>query len=212
MTSVIEFARQRIDGTYTIDEWGLDPALIELCNPVMRLRWSVEVDGGHHIPDDGPAILVSNQRFGMSEPFVLAHAVRSTSARLPRIVGVPDVALVGPWLRRFGGVLARPDEVSGLLRAGHVVGVTLDRSRRHRQRAGRPPSALLTPAVTLDVPVVPVALTGREVGRHWQVVIGPPIEPPSTRGPLAVDDLADRARAGVQALLDQLHPPRWFGN
>jgi hypothetical protein len=210
--SVVEFARQRFDGTYTIDEWGLDPALIDLCAPAMRLRWSVDVDGADRVPDDGPAILVTNQRFGISEPFVLAHAVRTTTSRVPRIVGVPDVALVGPWLRRFGGVLSRPDEVSGLLRAGHVVGVALEPSRRHRQRAGRPPAVVLAPAVTLDVPVLPVALTGREVGRHWRVVIGEPLESPSTRGPLATDELADMARAGVQTLLDSRYPPRWFGS
>ena len=63
---------------------GLRPRLpiagthfIDICEPVMRLRWSIEVDGAANIPDDGPTILVSNQRFGCSEPFVLAHAVRS---------------------------------------------------------------------------------------------------------------------------------------
>jgi hypothetical protein len=58
--------------------------------------------------------------------------------------------------------------------------------------------------------VLPVAVTGRETGRRWRLVVGPPIEHPTSRGPLAAEELAERARAGVQALLDDEFPPGVF--
>jgi hypothetical protein len=58
--------------------------------------------------------------------------------------------------------------------------------------------------------VFPVAVTGREVGRRWRLAIGPAIEHPVSRGPLAAEELADRVRAGVQALLDDAFPPGRF--
>jgi hypothetical protein len=58
--------------------------------------------------------------------------------------------------------------------------------------------------------VLPVALVGREAGRRWRILVGAPVEHPTTRGPLAAAELADRARAGVQSLLDDAFPPSLF--
>jgi hypothetical protein len=52
------------------------------------------------------------------------------------------------------------------------------------------------------VAVIPVALVGREVGRRWRLLVGEAIDHPPGKGPLAVAELVDAARAGVQALLD----------
>lgn len=203
--------RRRLNGTYEVDPWGLDPDLVELASPLWSLRYGIAVDGADHLPADGPALLVANRRLGVSEPFVLARGVRLATSRHVRCVGVPDVAPVGPVLRRLGGVLARPDEVAGLLRAGHVVGVLLDRDVRQRAHAGAVPSSLVAPAFELDVPVLPVAVVGRELGRSWRVRVGAPVARPDGRGPLAMAALADKARAGVQQLLDEALPPRgWF--
>ena len=139
---------------------------------------------------------------------MLSRGVRLATSRHVRCVGVPDVVPVGPALRRLGGVLARPDEVAGLLRAGEVVGVLLDRDIRQRAHAGSVPTALFAPAFELGVPVLPVALVGRELGRRWRVRLGEPVVHPPGRGPLAMAELADRARAGVQELLDEALPPR----
>jgi hypothetical protein len=202
--------RRRFDGAYTVDEWGLDADLVQLLSPLLAVRWHVTVDGADALPADGPALLVFSRRFGLSEPFVVSRGVRHTTGRYVRVAGAPDIAPVGPALRRLGAVLARPDELAGLLRADHLVAVGLGATPRHRHHAGRPPLDLLAPALATGAPVFPVGVTGHELGRRWRLVIGPPVERPATRGPLAAEELADRARAGVQALLDEQFPPGVF--
>lgn len=207
--SETSLVRRRLDGSYTVDEWGLDTDLVQLASPVFALRWNVVVDGIEGLPDHGPALLVFSRRFGLSEPFVVSRGVRQSTGRFVRVAGAPDLAPVGPALRRLGAVLSRPDEIAGLLRSDHLVALGLAASRR-RHLAGAAPAALLAPALSTGAAVLPVAVTGREVGRRWRLVIGPQVEPPASRGPLAAEELGDRVRAGVQALLDDQFPPGLF--
>ena len=109
--------RRRVDGTFEVDEWGLDPDLVALVEPVVGLRWRVSVEGGQHVPGAGPALVVHNRRAGLSEPFVVVRAVWLAARRHARPVGAPDVAPVGTLLRHLGGVLDHAGEVAGLLRA-----------------------------------------------------------------------------------------------
>jgi hypothetical protein len=202
--------RRRFDGSYTVDEWGLDTDLVQLVSPALAVRWQVTVEGAEALPITGPALLVFNRRFGFSEPFVVSRGIRQATGRYVRVTGAPDIAPVGPALRRLGAVLARPDEVAGLLRADHLVAVALASSARHRQLAGTAPAELLAPALATGAQVFPVAVTGREIGRRWRLVIGPAVEHPTSRGPLAAEELGDRVRSGVQALLDDAFPPGLF--
>ncbi len=195
--------RRRFDGTYQVDEWGLDPDFVAAASPLFALRWRIETIGADVLPERGPVLLVANCRLGWSEPFVLSRGIRLATGRFVRLAGVPDIAPVGPALRRLGGVLARPDEIAGLLRAGELVGLTLGQSVGHRRHAGAVRADLLAPALATGADVVPVALIGRELGRRWKLVVGPAIEHPTSHGPLAVADLGDRVRDGVQALLDE---------
>jgi hypothetical protein len=184
-----------------VDPWGLDPSVLALVSPALGLRWDIEVDNAHRLPAVGPALLLANRRFGLSEPFVVARGLRLAAGRPVRVAGVPDVDPVGPVLRKLGGVLARPDEVAGLLRAGEIVVAWCAHTPRPGRHVGAAPVALLEPAVTLKVPVLPVALLGRELGRRWRVRVGAPVPAPDTTGPLAVAELADAARDGVRRLL-----------
>lgn len=145
--------RQRLQGTHEVDPWGLDVDLLDRVSPLADLRWSIAVDGASCIPAAGPAVLVSERRLSPSTPTVVARAVRRGSGRVLRVAGIPDVAPVGPLLRRFGGVVDHPAEIAALLRAGEVV------------FARRVPD--------LDVPVVEVAVHGWEVGRRWRVEFTP---------------------------------------
>lgn len=206
--SLLALARRRLSGDHHIDPWGLDADLVEAVSPLVGLRYDVLVDHADRVPAEGPALLVANRRFGMSEAAVLARGIRRSTGRHPRVVGAPDLPLVGSLASRLGAVLARPDEVAGLLRAGEVVAVLLDRDLHPATRAGAPPVRLVAPAVAARCPVVPVAVLGRELGRFWRVRVGEPVRRTRSRGPLAAVELAERARAGVQALIDEVDPPR----
>lgn len=158
--------------------------------------------GAEHIPERGPVVMVCSRRVGLTEPFVIASGVRRAVGRQVRTVGAPDFDPVGPLLQRFGGVLARADEVAGLLAHGELVQVPLSAEPLRRGRAGAAPLELLAPALAAGATVLPVATIGREAGRRWKVVVGEPVERPRARGPLAAAELADVARRSVQDLLD----------
>ena len=200
---------RRLQGDFEVDEWGADPDLVDMVSPVAAPFIRVNVEGAGHIPAEGPAVLVGNRRFGLLEPFVLLKGVRQCTGRRARFLGIPDVAPVGPILRRFGGAVGRPDELAGLLRTGHLVAVPVGHTYRKPLRAGPLAPEPLAPALDLDVPVIPVAIVGGEITGRWEVLIGEPIRRPTARGPLALAELADEARSGVQALLDEAFPPRW---
>ena len=198
----------RLRGDYDLDEWGADAQLMDAIDGVARLGMRVRVDGAALLPDIGPAVLVANRRFGAAEPLAVGLGVRRETGRRVRFLGLPDVAPVGTVLRRLGAAVNRPEELAGLLRAGHLVGIPLAwHPRFGPRRAGNLAPDAVGPAITLDVPVLPVAVVGGELSGRWRVFIGEPVRRPTSRGPLALAELADGARAGVQALLDEASPP-----
>ncbi|MCB1038530.1 MAG: hypothetical protein KDA94_03205 [Acidimicrobiales bacterium] len=208
-TLAVQLGR-RARGAYAIDDWGLDPDLVSVADPILGLRWDLTVEGAERLPTLGGAVLVFNRRFGISEPWVLARGIRQATGRFVRTVGVPDVAPVGPVLRRFGGVLDRTDEIEGLLRAGQLVGLPMSRDLRSRERVGQLTVERLEAAIATERPVVPVALVGREVGRSWRIVVGSPVPFDAGGGPLAAAELAEATRTAVQELLDEALPTSWW--
>jgi len=204
VSTLSDIVRRRVDGSYVVDEWGFDPDFVALLSPLVEARWQISVDGAEHIPQEGAAVLVANRRFGMSEPFAAASAVWQATGRIVRVLGVPDIAPIGPVLRRMGAVQDRPDELAGVLRAGQLALVFLDRQLRMGARVGQIGRGALVPAVELGVPVVPVAVTGRELSRRWRVRVGAPVvaRTASGPGPLAVAETIDAVRAEIQEIID----------
>jgi hypothetical protein len=209
LTATATSMRHRIDGTNPIDEWGLDIELIDAVSPLLSLRWQIDVEGADHVPARGGAALLFNRRLGLSEALVLARGLRLATGRCVRWVGAPDLAVAGPIARRFGGVLSAEHEVASLLRAGELVAVPLGREVVRRAHAGTVPPQHVAPIVAAGAAVVPAAVVGREAGRRWRVLVGEPLTA-SGKGPLALAELADRARRAVQDLLDAALPPRRF--
>ena len=201
---------RRLRGEHAIDEWGLDPELVSVADPLLGIRWDITVDGADRLPVVGPAVLVFNRRVGLSEPWIVARGVRRASGRFVRTVGVPDIAGLGPMLRRFGGVLDRTDEIAGLLRAGQLVGLPMARDLFSREQVGDLEVERLEAAIETGAPVVPVALIGNELGRSWRVVLGEPVPVPVDAGPLAAAELAEATRRAVQSLVDEALPPTWW--
>jgi hypothetical protein len=201
--------KRRLAGDYVVDQWGADHDWLDSVAFMTRLAVRPEIEGAERIPD-GPAVLVANRRFGIGEALALCVAVRSTTGRMLRPIGVPDIAPIGPLLRRFGAVQDSTAEIRSLLHHSELVGIALSGQLRV-QRAGSVRPDVLLPAIDFGAPVLPVAILGGELSGSWRIVVGERIEPPATprRRSLAAAELADRARAGVQVLLDDAFPARW---
>ncbi len=152
------------------------------------------VRGVEAVPASGPAVVVLARGLDPVAPLAVATALRRATGRPARFVGVPDVAPVGPLLRRLGAAVARPEEVAGLLRAGHLVVLPLGRSLR----PGAAPldEDDLVPAVDEAATVVPAALVGAGWRRSWALELAPPVG--QRRAGPAV--LAEGVRAGIDAL------------
>jgi hypothetical protein len=202
------FNRRR-SGDYDVDPWGADPDWLDILSTVSPLL-RVRIDGADRLPASGGALLITNRRLGLGEPLALTVGIRRTTGRLARPVGVPDGAF-SPLVRRFGMIRSSASEVRSVLAAGNLVVVSLTGSLR--REAGTVSSELVAPALDLVLPVFPIATVGGELSGSWRVHIGAAIQPPSSvrRTPLAAAELADRARAGVQMLLEDEFPSRLSG-
>jgi hypothetical protein len=55
------------------------------------------------------------------ERALVALALLRATGRPVRVLGIPDVAAIGPLLRRFGGAVDHPAELRALLHAGELV-------------------------------------------------------------------------------------------
>ena len=203
------FAEERLAGRHVVDPWGVDHGVYDLAARAGRLRWAVRVEGAEHVPAAGPALLVVNRRFGISEPAAVAMGVHESTGRRVRPVGVPDIPVLGAILRRLGGVLDAPAEIRGLLRAGEVVAVPCSRQPLHAEIPGVLRSASIRAALDAAAPVIPVAVTGSELGLAWRVHIGAPARARSERGSGAEARaalMADTVRDALAALLAAARP------
>lgn len=187
----------------TVDDWGRDDRLIRLVSPLASLRWSVSVGGTHHLPERVGALLVTNtRRTSWSEAYV-AWALSRATGRPVRFVGRPDVAPLGPFLRRLGALLRDPTEVEGALRAGEVV-VLSAAATGHPRHAGVVDHEMLGAAVRAGVAVYPVASMSSIFGRAARADVGPAVRLRRTRrGPLAEAELADAVQRHIQKMLDE---------
>ncbi|MFZ4718890.1 MAG: hypothetical protein ACOYMR_05670 [Ilumatobacteraceae bacterium] len=187
---------------HSVDDFGRDPHLVEALTPFARLRWDVGVGGAQHLPARGGALLVCNSRRWSLSAVYAAMALGETTGRPVRFVGRPDVAPLGPFMRRIGALLARPDEVLGALRHHELVLVSCEPSN-HARHAGTVDHSLVGAAVMAGVPVFPVATMSSTVGRSARVEVGPQVRPRRKRkGPLAEVELAEQVQHHLQRMLD----------
>jgi hypothetical protein len=206
----VAWARRRFEGRFAVDEFGGDPHMMDLFAPIPGAAIRIDVEHRERIPRTGAALLVSNRGLGVVEPLVLGLAVRRGAGRRLRIVGAPEVPLLGPFMRKLGAIGYRPGDVAAVLRAGHLAGAPLGMTWL-RSGAGEPPRPLV--AATLGFPVVPVAIRpggpfGLPIGvwpaAPWRVVVGEPLLPPAGTPPddqLAAAELGEQVREAVAELL-----------
>jgi hypothetical protein len=202
----VGFVRRRVGGNYAVDAFGGDAQLMDVAGRLLALGVRVNVEHGERLPHVGGAFVVANRGLGIIEPAALAVGVRQAVGRRLRVIGAPDVPVLGDLLRKIGALGYRPDDVAALLRAGCLAAAPLAPTWL-QTGAGAPPRELL--AAILGFPVVPVAvLPGgprRLPIRPWRVVIGPVVETGTHAVPgdtLAAAELAERTRAAVNRLLE----------
>lgn len=208
--SLLAIARARLRGEYTVDEWGLDPEIHDAAMDLGRLRWNIEIEGAENVPTTGPALLVVQRRVGLSEQAVVAVGVATSTDRRVRSAGIPGVRAAEAASRLVGAALAHPAETTALLRDGHIVSVGLGWSPIHDDPGSISADVMAGP-LSLDTPVLPVAVRGREWGRTWRVLVGEPVQLRDRGGQPNSADAAERVRSEVRRLADRLGTGRCLG-
>ena len=190
-------------GTWHVDDWGRDPALVAAAERVAALRWHTVIGGVDRLPVRAGALVVVNARHYALAPVHAALAITRETGRAARFVGRPDVAPIGALARRLGGLLARPDEVLGALRAGELL-VMPATATVHPRRVGRVDHRLIGAAVAAKAAVFPAATASSPWSRSSRVEIGPAVRPGRRRrGPLIELELADLVEQRIQRILDE---------
>jgi 1-acyl-sn-glycerol-3-phosphate acyltransferase len=158
------------------DPFGLDAEFRRRVLPAVRFLhdryWRIEVTGAHHLPLQGPVILVGNHSGAL--PFDAAMIVTAAELRRGRMVRflydrfVESLVPVAQFYNRMGGAVATRENAVRLLQQREAVlifpegvsGVAKSFGDRYRLRPFTPGFARL--ALALEVPIVPVAVVGAE--------------------------------------------------
>jgi hypothetical protein len=190
-------------GSWHVDDWGRDAALVASVGLLGALRWNTVTGGTDRLPARAAALVVVNSRRWSLAPLQTALAITRQTGRVARFVGRPDTAPLGALARRLGGLLARPDEVAGALRAGELLVMSASPTL-HPRRVGRVDHSLVGAAMATRAAVFPAATASSPISRAARIEIGPSIRPGRRRrGPLIELELADQVQQRIQRLLDE---------
>lgn len=178
LQNIVAFARSRMHGDYSVDEFGFDPEFtttifLPLLRPLVRHWFRVEVRGVENLPECGPALLVSNHAGTMPlDGMVLQSVVYDELARHVRLLGA-NLIFSTPYshdlARKTGTTLACQEDAERLLAADQLVAVFPEgfkglgkpyADRYRLQRFGR--GGFVSAAVRAQVPIVPVSIVGSE--------------------------------------------------
>lgn len=187
-----------------VDDWGRDHSFAERMWALSQLRWDIAVGGVEHLPTRAGALVIVNARRLALAPVYSALAIGAATGRPVRFVGRPDIAPVGPVLQRLGGLLTRPDELRGALRAGEIVVLGAAHSARGRE-VGRVDHRLVGAAVEAGVKVFPAATVSAPTRRGVRLEIGSAARSARRRrGPLTELELTDIVTVRLRAMLEEM--------
>ena len=174
----VAFARQRLRGDYSVDEFGFDPEFTtKIFLPVLRRlaeTWfRVEVRGAENLPTDGSALLVSNHAGTLPlDAMILQTIVYDEIGRHVRMLGADLIFKVpysGDLARKTGTTLACQEDAERLLASNQLVSVFPEgfkglgkpyADRYKLQRFGR--GGFVSAALRAQVPIIPTAIVGSE--------------------------------------------------
>jgi 1-acyl-sn-glycerol-3-phosphate acyltransferase len=174
----VAFARSRLTGDYTVDEFGFDPEFttkvyLPLLRPLVQSWFRVEVRGGENLPSSGSALLVSNHAGTLPlDGMILQAVVYDEIARHVRLLGA-DLIFKTPYThdlaRKTGTTLACQEDAERLLAGDQLVAVFPEgfkglgkpyADRYKLQRFGR--GGFVSAAIRASVPIIPVSIVGSE--------------------------------------------------
>ncbi len=160
------------------DPFGYDPAFHARVRPLTeffyRRYWRVETHGVEHVPAEGPALIVGNHSGGIPlDAAMIAAAVdlEHPQHRLVRFTYdrfVADMPLMGDLYNRLGAVPASYRNSYRLLQSGALVGIFPEgvagvaKGIGRRYRVQRFHTGFIRLSLSLQVPIVPVAVVGAE--------------------------------------------------
>lgn len=162
-----------------VDEFGMDAEFAEKAKPLFDFLyysyWRVGVQGVHHIPEEGRALIVGNHSGTLpydGAMIRLAGMNDHPSRRDIRFL-VEDFVyhfpFLGTFMYRTGGVRACQENATRLLETDHVVAVFPEgikgigkhyKHRYHLQRFGR--GGFIKLALRTQTPIIPAAVIGAE--------------------------------------------------
>lgn len=174
---IVGSLRRRLSGSYEVDEFGLDPEVLDLLShlvePLAESWFRLEVRGVENIPTDGGALLVANHSGTVPvDGLITGYAVRKHTGRPIRPLGADLVfrlPYVGQIARKMGATLACAEDAERLLTSGELAavwpegfkGIGKPFSERYKlQRFGR--GGFVSSAMRAQVPIVPVSIVGAE--------------------------------------------------
>ena len=180
IAATLAFIRRRIDGDYSVDEFGYDEHFAEnvifpMLRPIYKNWFRVEVRGIENIPEEGGALIVSNHSGTIAiDSLMVAQAIHDEHPRhrVMRALGadlVFQTPVLGAFARRGGSTLATGDDVDRLFAKDELVGVFPEgfkgvgkpfKERYKLQRFGR--GGFVSAALKAGVPIIPTSVVGAE--------------------------------------------------
>jgi 1-acyl-sn-glycerol-3-phosphate acyltransferase len=177
---LMAFLRRRLEGDYTIDEFGYDAdladnVLLPALRPLYRQWFRVEVRGIGNIPAEGGALVVANHSGTVAIDSLMTQVAvhdEHPAQRHLRPLGADIVfqtPVIGELARKGGSTLATSADAERLLSSGELVGVWPEGfkgigkpfSERYKlQRFGR--GGFVSAALRTGVPIIPCSIVGAE--------------------------------------------------
>jgi 1-acyl-sn-glycerol-3-phosphate acyltransferase len=178
--SLLDFISNRMNGDYSIDDFGFDPeftdkVLLNMVRPLYRNWFRVEVSGLENVPAESAALVVANHSgtvaFDAIMTQVALHDEHPAHRNLRMLAAnlVFQLPVVADLARKAGHTLACNPDAERLLGAGEVVGVWPEGfkgigkpfSERYRlQRFGR--GGFVAAALRTKSPIIPTSIVGAE--------------------------------------------------
>ncbi|MFN8195584.1 MAG: lysophospholipid acyltransferase family protein [Nocardioidaceae bacterium] len=178
LAQLMAFWRRRLEGDYTVDEYGFDAELTErlllaALRPIAEKWFRIDVRGIENIPAEGGALVVSNHSGTLPvDALMTMSTIHERTGRFIRPLGadlVFSLPVVSAVARKTGATLACNEDAERMLRGGQLVGVWPEGfkgigkpfSERYRlQRFGR--GGFVSAALHTGVPIVPLSVVGAE--------------------------------------------------